>query len=79
MKIPKWHEIEPKHITITWDMGREGEKPCVAIFVEINGKVYVAKHYNKNSGSINIGDIVYQIISELEKSQARIDRKNGDI
>ena len=75
MKIPKWHEVEPKHITVTWDMGKQGEKPCVAVFVEIDGKVYVSKYFDKDCGAINIGDIVCQITSELEKSQERLEMK----
>lgn len=75
MKIPKWHEVEPKHITVTWDMGREGEKPCIAVFIEKDGKVYCSKIYNKNDGAINLGELVCQLTEKLEKAKEREDMK----
>ena len=69
MKIPKWHEVETTKINVAWDMGREGERPCVSFFIEINGQIYCTQYYDKNANSVNIGEIVSRLVDSLQRQQ----------
>lgn len=72
----KWYEIQPKHIIVSWDMGKEGEKPRVQLFLNFNGKVYSLGRFYDNSSSINIGDIVEKFMQWYEKEEKRKNLKD---
>ncbi len=57
--------IEPKDITVSWDMGKEGETPRVVFFLEFKGKVYSLTYKNKDNFSVNIGKAVEEILKQI--------------
>ena len=69
MKIPKWHELDINKINVAWDMGKEGERPHIDFYIEVNGQVYCTQYYYPNSSSVNIGEIVSRLTDSLQKQQ----------
>lgn len=74
--------IEPKDLTVAWDLGKEGEKPSLAFFLELKGKVYGLAYNDINSGSLNIGEVLNTILEKIyeqkEENKEKEETKNDD-
>ena len=69
MKIPKWHEIDIYKINVAWDMGKEGERAHIDFYIEVNGQIYCTQYYDKNTSSVNIGELVSRLTDSLQRQQ----------
>lgn len=68
MKIPKWHEINPKDINIVWDCDKNGAF-CLAVTYFLDGKISIGKMYYEKAKIINLTEIYDLIGKELSKLQ----------